>query len=132
MPNLTDDDWIGLAVANDARGNDDFRARLVASKLVPDGYVVVRTMLTLNSPHVQSASLKPPFATVFLFDAGGHPDPLAAFKEAKATGNVNLSTINIGLTAQDVLGLFGEFTVELFVRGYDLDAEGHPETGQLF
>lgn len=132
MLNLTDDDWIGLAVANDARGNDDFRTRLIASKLVPDGYVVVRIVLTLNSPHLQSETLKLPFATVFLFDAGGHADPLAAFKEAKATGNVNLSTINIGLTAQDVLSLFSEFTVDLFVRGYDLDAEGHPETGQLF
>lgn len=99
----SDDDWSGLAVANDAKPGDDFRTRLAASRLVPDGHVVVRVMLTLRSAHVASATLKAPFVTAFVFDAGGHPDAQAAFKAAKATGHLDLKTVNIALNDTDVL-----------------------------
>lgn len=129
----SDDDWSGIAVANDARPGDDFRTRLVASGLVPDGHVVVRITLTLRSAHIASTTLKAPFVTAFLFDADGHADPQAAFKAAKATGHLDLKTVNIALGDTDVLDLFRDLTVDLMVRGFDLsDDQQQAESGQLF
>ncbi|NKA72488.1 hypothetical protein GO285_01404 [Ralstonia solanacearum] len=129
----SDDDWSGIAVANDAQPGDDFRTRLVASGLVPQGHVVVRIALTLRSTHIASKTLKAPFVTAFLFDAGGHPDPQAAFRAAKATGNLDLKTVNIQLSDTDALDIFRDLTVDLMVRGFDLgDEQPPPQSGQLF
>lgn len=129
----SDDDWSGLAVANDGRPGDDFRTRLAASGLVPEGHVVVRIMLTLRSTLIASKALKAPFVTAFLFDAGGHPDPQAAFRAAKATGHLDLKTVNIQLSDTDALDIFRDLTVDLMVRGFELgDEQPQPQSGQLF
>lgn len=129
----SDDDWSGIAVANDAQPGDDFRTRLVASDLVPNGHVVVRIALTLRSTHIASKTLKAPFVTAFLFDAGGDPNPQAAFRAAKATGQLDLKTVNIQLSDTDALNLFRDMTVDLMARGFDLgDEQPSPQSGQLF
>ncbi|MFC4523621.1 hypothetical protein [Cupriavidus pinatubonensis] len=126
-------DWTGLSVANDVRPGQDFRARLAASGLVPDGHVVVRIMLTLRSIHIPAATLKAPFVTAFLFDGGGCDDPLAAFEAAKASGHLDLKTVNIALSDAEVLDLFVELTVDLMGRGFELGDELPPaRSGQLF
>jgi len=114
----TDYDWRGTAVANDARDGKGLRARLQQQGLIPAGHIVAKIFVTFRSEAAEPGR-RPPFVDVLLFDATGHRDPVVAFNEAKASGNMNLKTLTIAPARDDLLDLFQDFVVELSPLGVE-------------
>ncbi|WP_426400896.1 hypothetical protein ACN9M1_26565 (plasmid) [Ralstonia sp. R-29] len=77
----SDDDWSGVAFAQNNRTADVLAANLQANGIPPPGHVVANIQLYLRAT-VAPKGLKTPYLTVTLFDASGSRDLAAAYRQA--------------------------------------------------
>lgn len=73
----SDDDWSGIAFAQNNRNADTLAAHLQANGILPPRHVVVNLQLFLRAT-VAPRGLKAPYLTVTMFDATGSRDPAPA------------------------------------------------------
>ncbi|CAJ0808846.1 hypothetical protein R77560_04801 [Ralstonia thomasii] len=116
-----DDDWSGVAYAQNNRGGDTLAAHLQANGILPPGHVIVNVQILLRAT-VTPAGVKAPYLTVTMFDATGCRDAAAAFRQAVADGQRHFPIKHVQVN-DAMIEVFSDLMLDLTPRGFD----AHPE-----
>jgi hypothetical protein len=113
----SDDDWLGVAAAQDRKDGDSIRAYLQHhAKLVPPRHVIVGMTMLMSSSRMPKGT-KAPCLVVRHFDPGDSSDPQRTFRNGLEDGTVELKETVIQC-GYDVFLAFSDFTIDLTARGY--------------
>ena len=112
----SDDDWSGVAFAQNNRTADTLAAHLQANGILPPDHVVVNVQLYLRAT-VAPKGLKAPYLTVTLFDASGSRDPAAAYREAINDGQVVFPIVHVQVD-EKVIEIFSDLMIDLTPKGF--------------
>lgn len=113
-----DDDWSGVAYAQNARGGDTLAAHLQANGILPPGHVVVNVQVYLRASGAP-AGVKAPYLTVTMFDASGSRDPAAAYRQAIEDGQVVFPIVHVQVD-NSMIEVFSDLMLDLTPRGFDV------------
>lgn len=114
----SDDDWSGIAFAQNNRNADTLVAHLQANGILPPGHVVVNLQLFLRAT-VAPRGLKAPYLTVTMFDASGSRDPAAAYRHAINDGQVVFPIVHVQVD-EKMIEIFSDLMIDLAPKGFDI------------
>lgn len=111
-----DDDWIGIAAAQDRKDMESFRAYLQPhAKAIPPHHEIVAVRIVMRTsqlkPHVRL-----PLLVVQHFDPGDARDPRTLY----ASGDVELEKTIVHCDTR-IFDAFSDFTIDLKRRGYSAE-----------
>ncbi|MEY8173763.1 hypothetical protein [Burkholderia multivorans] len=108
-----DDDWIGIAAAQDRKDMGSLRAYLqLQTKAIPEHHEIVVVRIVLKASHLDpDAQL--PLLVVEHFDPEGAADPRAMVEN----GDAKLEKTTVRCDA-GIFDVFSDFTIHLKRRGY--------------
>ncbi|MGM3412400.1 hypothetical protein [Ralstonia holmesii] len=112
----SDDDWSGVAFAQNNRTADTLAAHLQANGILPPGHFVANVQLYLRATAAPKG-LKAPYLTVTLFDASGSCDPAAADREAIQDGQVVFPIVHVQVD-EKVIEIFSDLMIDLTPKGF--------------
>ncbi|KWI50258.1 hypothetical protein WT72_24090 [Burkholderia pseudomultivorans] len=111
-----DDDWIGIAAAQDRKDLESLRAHLqLHAKAIPQHHEIVTVTILMRASHLEPG-MRLPLLVVEHFDPGDSPDPRALYED----GDVKVEKTTVQCDAH-IFDTFADFTIELKRRGYSAE-----------